>query len=411
MTRHDSGSRRLVVLVDVGRIEQVSELTRAHGSMAVDTVIAATARRLEEELGPSRIAYHVGPTQFAFLAPSDVSEELYVQTLVKHIREVRSSTETRFVMTPVIGVVPFTAGETNPQDILRMAYGAAQIAHGRDDGVSLYSVVSDADHARRHTLLTDFGPAIGTPGELRLVFQPRVSLPSGDCVGLEALLRWDHPELGAVSPGEFIPIIERSALAGPLTTWVLEAALTHLESWSRYGIQVTISVNVTASNLEDPQFIGVFGEVLKRFGAPATAIEIEITEGTVMGNVPGAMRTLHALRSMGARVSIDDFGTGYSSLSYLRSLPLDIVKVDQSFVRRMSSDDRDRKLVESIVGLSHDLGYKVVAEGVETLEDAAHLVAMGCDEAQGYLFARPMEADQVAAWILQRSAKHVPLVA
>lgn len=411
LTRDASVPRRLVVLVDIGRIEQVSELTRAQGSTAIEAVIAVTARRLEEELGPSRIAYHVGPTQFAFLSPFGVAEGAYLQTLAEHIIQVRSSTQTRFVMTPVVGVVPFVAGDTNPQDVLRMAYSAAQAAHGRDDGVSLYSLSSDADHARRHMLLGDFGRAVETPGELRLVFQPRVGLPDGLCVGLEALLRWDHPELGPVSPGEFIPIVERSTLAGSLTTWVLQATLSHLVGWAKGGVDVPVSVNVTASNLEDPQFIDTLAGLLDRHGVLATALEIEITEGTLMSNAPSAMKTLRALRSMGVRVSIDDFGTGYSSLSYLRSLPIDTVKIDRSFVLGMSGDERDLKLVRSIVSLSQDLGYKVVAEGVETQADAAHLISMGCNEAQGYLFARPMEADQVAGWVLRREAESVSMVA
>lgn len=411
LTRAGVASRRFVVLVDIGRIEQVSELTRAQGPAAVDAIIAVTARRLEAELGPGRIAYHVGPTQFAFLAPIGVAQEAYSKTLADHIQDVRSSTQTRFVMTPVVGVVLFTPGETNPQDILRMAYSAAQTAHGRDDGVSFYSALFDADHARRHMLLNDFGRAIETPGELRLVFQPRVSLPSLRCVGLEALLRWDHPQLGPVSPGEFIPIVERSALAGPLTSWVLDAAMAHMAGWTQKGVPVSVSVNVMTSNLEDSQFSDLVSELLTQHGVPASALEIEITEGTLVGNVPGAMKTLHALRAMGVHVSIDDFGTGYSSLSYLRSLPLDIVKIDQSFVRRMSNDERDRKLVQSIINLSQDLDFKVVAEGVETPTDALELTKMGCDEAQGYLFARPMEADQVAGWILQRGGERVALVA
>ncbi|MET0258393.1 MAG: EAL domain-containing protein, partial [Methylobacterium sp.] len=350
LARAGTASRRLVVLVDIGRIDQVSELTRAHGSSAVEAVISKTARILEAKLGLGRIAYHVGPTQFAFLAPTGVAEKPYLEMLSGYIREARSSTETRFVMTPVAGVVPFMAERTNPQDVLRMAYNAAQAAHGCDGGVSLYSPSSDADHARRHTLLNDFGRAIEAPGELRLVFQPRVSLPSGRCVGVEALLRWNHPELGPISPGEFIPIVERTALAGPLTTWVIDRSLAHLAIWTGKGIAIAVSLNVTAANLEDPLFVDIFAGLLQRHGVPPTAIEIEITEGTVMGNMSGATKTLSALRSMGVRVSIDDFGTGYSSLSYLRSLPLDVVKVDQSFVRRMSSDERDRKLVQSIVG-------------------------------------------------------------
>lgn len=407
----DAAGRRLVVLIDIGRTDQVSGLTSAHGSIAIEDIITETARRLEKELGPTRIVYHVGPTQFVFLAPLNVSEEDYLQVVAAYLLDVRSNVETRFVMTPVVGVAPFIAGETDPKDVLRMAYSAAQVAHQSDDGVSLYSSASDADHARRHALLHDFGGALETPGELRLVFQPRINLSNGRCVAAEALLRWDHPKLGPVSPAEFIPIIERSVLAGPLTHWVLQSVVSQLVRWRQEGLSLEVSVNVTAANLEDPQFAGSVTQLLTQYGVAASALEIEITEGTVMGNVPGAMKTLHALRSLGVRVSIDDFGTGYSSLSYLRRLPVDIVKIDQSFVRSMSSEERDRKLVRSIIALSQDLGYGVVAEGVETQTDADHLIAMGCEEAQGYLFARPMEADQVMGWVHAREAFGISLVA
>lgn len=397
-----TSGQRLVVVIDIGRMDQVSGLTEAHGAMAIDALLANAARRLEEMLGPDRNLYQVGATQFAFLAPIDVAQEGYLADLVGHLRELRAGAASRFVMTPAFGVAPFLPGQTSADDVLRMAYSAVRIAHTRDDGVSFYSTVSDAKHSRRHALLEDFGRALQSSDELRLVFQPRIDLTTGACIGAEALLRWDHPELGSISPGEFIPIVERSGHAGPLTQWVLTAALAQLSRWNEHGLDIEVSVNVTTTNLEDPEFAPAVAAQLRKHAVRPSALEIEIAEGTMMGNVPGAMRTLHALRDQGVRVALDDFGTGYSSLAYLRRLPIDIVKIDQSFVRNMATEEKDRKLVRSIVDLSQDLGYRVVAEGVETEGDRAYLVGMGCDEAQGYLFAKPMEAAEFARWLERR---------
>lgn len=390
----------LTVLVDMGRMDQVAGLTSIYGTGAVDEAIKATARRLQETIGPERQVYHVGPTQFSFLAPAGVEVASYLDVLRARLKQTRSQIETRFVMTPAIGVASFVASNISPKDVLRSAYSAMQAAHEREDGVSLFSEDADASRIRRHVLLASFGQALEAAGELRTVFQPRIDLLSRQCVGAEALLRWVQPDFGLVMPGEFIPVVERSVLARPMTEWVLEKALHNLTKWRATSSNVHVSVNVTSSNVEDAGFIDTVSAMLKRFGVPATALELEITEGTLMGHAAQVVSCLASLRSLGVRIAIDDFGTGYSSLSYLRRLPIDVVKIDQSFVRHMATDEKDRKLVRSLIGLSHDLGYRVVAEGVETETDRVLLEQMGCDEAQGYLFTKPLEEPDALAWLV-----------
>ena len=303
-----------------------------------------------------------------------------------------------------VGVAPFVLGETSARDVLRTAHSAAQDARKSETGVSVYSPESDAAHRRQFRLLHDFGAALADPGrQLRVVFQPRVALPSGTCVGAEVLLRWRHPELGEISPGEFIPIIEQSSLARLATEWVLDAALAQLAVWQRGATAVPLSVNVSATNLEERDFAVRVQLALIRYGVRAEMLEIEITESAVMENTVNAIEQLEALQAAGIKISIDDFGTGYSSLAYLQVLPASVVKIDKSFVRGIATDMKAQTLVRSMTTLSHDLGYRVVAEGVETAAAADCVTALGCDEAQGYFYARPLEAGGFPEWLLTRN--------
>jgi EAL domain-containing protein (putative c-di-GMP-specific phosphodiesterase class I) len=213
------------------------------------------------------------------------------------------------------------------------------------------------------------------------------------------LLRWRHPELGAISPGEFVPVIENSALAWPMTQWVLATACEQLGSWQKQGITMKLSINVAASNLKED----IVGEVLSRLSIndlPCRAIEIELTETSLMQNSAQTLSKLDQLVEHGVSLAVDDFGTGYSSLSYLQRLPVSIVKIDRSFIMAMSDGRREQTLVHSMIKLSHELGYRVVAEGIELPEAADLLRAMGCDEGQGYWFARPLERAAFADLLL-----------
>ena len=201
-----------------------------------------------------------------------------------------------------------------------------------------------------------------------------------------------------MSPGEFIPIVERTALARPTTEWVLEVALRQLSEWRREGLDVQLSINVSAANLEESDFAQRVEAGLWAQGLRPDMIELEITESAVMGQDGRAMALLQDLRSAGIPLAIDDFGTGYSSLAYLQRLPVRVVKIDQSFIRGLGQDEREQSLVRSMVTLTHDLGFRVVAEGVETAEAARILVGMGCEEAQGYHFARAMDGHACQDW-------------
>jgi EAL domain-containing protein (putative c-di-GMP-specific phosphodiesterase class I)/GGDEF domain-containing protein len=391
------GERRCAVLVNLASAEQLSNAARVMGASYLDGMVAEAVRALRSCLPGGARLYHVATTQFVFVAPCGMSEADCAAGLQPWLERRHSWSSSRFVTTPAIGIAPFTLGGLAAPDVLRTAHSAMLDAYQSGQGTGIYSSAQDAAYRRRFTLLNEFGRALESPDQLRLVYQPRIDLRSGQCVSVEALLRWSHPELGPVPPGEFMPIVEQTSMAAPVTAWVIDAALRQLAVWRGEGTLLGMSVNVAAPNLLEPGFAAMVKELLVRHRIPAHWLELEVTESAAMENEGVAHACLHALKRGGIRIAIDDFGTGYSSLSYLQTIPAHAVKIDQSFVRTMDSDERKRALVSTMIKLSHDLGYRVVAEGVETETSRAFLRSQGCDEAQGYLFARPMPPQTVSA--------------
>jgi EAL domain-containing protein (putative c-di-GMP-specific phosphodiesterase class I)/GGDEF domain-containing protein len=396
--RDSPGQRRLAVLVDLARSEQLSSGLRVMGAGYLDDIVRTAAAKLKTVLGPKRTAYHVAATQFAFLAEAGVDEALYPLQLEETLSSVARQTAARFVMTSVVGVAPLVAGETNPDSILRTAHCAAQDARAAARSVGVYSAEIDTAHRRRFRLLSDFPEALESHAQLSLAFQPRIDLRSNACLAAEALLRWDHPDLGPVSPAEFIPIIEQTSLAGAVTDWVLDAALHQLRIWRSQGVELELAINISAANLDEPGFAAKVQLYLLKHAIRPEWLELEVTESAMMQDVERALAQIEALVEAGIRIAIDDFGTGYSSLSYLQRLPARVLKIDRSFVSGMGERPREEALVASMLSLAHDLGYRVVAEGIETPEAMATLRAMGCDEGQGYFIARPMSAADFENW-------------
>ncbi len=405
LARDNPGQRRLGVLIDLARHEQINSLMRVMGSAYVDDVVKEAGRMVRTALGPEQTLYHVAATQFAFLSPPDVGEEEYMAMLAAAFADLRAASTVRFVTTMALGVMPFRLGETSPRDVLRAAHGAAQDGRRSDGAIGLYSASNDGSHHRQFALINGFGTALERPDELRMVFQPRIGLASGRCVGAEALLRWRHPTLGDVSPAEFIPLIEQTSLARATTARVLDMALGQLRAWHVGGLALPLSINVSVANLEEEDFVQAVQLCLLKHRIPAEMLELEVTESAVMENPGRALARLRALVAHGVRLAIDDFGTGHSSLAYLQKLPAHVVKIDQSFIFGLSvHSQREQVLVGSMIALSHQLGFGVVAEGVETAAAAAMLAGMGCDEVQGYFFARPLEAEDFASWVASHHA-------
>ena len=395
------GEPQLAALVSLASPEQLSDAMRVMGSAWLDDIVRAAVPALRRLAGDGKV-YHVGTTQFALFAPLGASLVRFSGTLLAWLGERIPTGQAGFLTSATVGLVRFAVGQDAPLDVLRNLHSAAHDARDTESGLRVFSAEQDALYRRRFWLIGELGRALAHPDELHLAFQPKVSLTDGACLGVEALLRWNHPEVGVIGPGEFVPIIETTSLARATTEWVLEAALRQLAVWHADGVALQVAVNVSAVNLEEPDFCERVLEGLARHALPAASLALELTESALMRKPKAAHDTMQRLAQAGVKIAIDDFGTGYSSLAYLQDMPADVVKIDQSFVRGMANDERTLALVTTMIKLSHDLGHRVVAEGVETAEVAQLLRAAGCDEAQGYYYARPMAPAALAEWLAQR---------
>ncbi|GAB1261408.1 sensor domain-containing protein [Aurantivibrio plasticivorans] len=282
--------------------------------------------------------------------------------------------------------------------MMRYADVAMYKAKKEQLGVTLYHPDADPHSPKRLSLMGDLGKAIREE-QLLLHYQPKLSLVEHRPTGVEALIRWQHPELGMVSPGEFIPIAESTGLIHPMTLWVLEEAIKQCKAWENEGIFTSIAVNLSTRNLMDDDIVDSISNLLTRHSLKAECLELEITESSIMEDPKRALHILNNIHALGVRLSIDDFGTGYSSLSYLKKLPVDALKIDFSFVINMLEDEQDRIIVNSTINLAHNLGLKVVAEGVESQAALQQLSRMGCDYAQGFYISKPIPAGPIQDWM------------
>jgi EAL domain-containing protein (putative c-di-GMP-specific phosphodiesterase class I)/FixJ family two-component response regulator len=239
--------------------------------------------------------------------------------------------------------------------------------------------------------------------EFRLHYQPRVDLRTGEITGMEALVRWQHPELGLIPPARFIPVAEESGLIVPLGEWVLREACAQNKAWQRSGLRtVIVAVNLSARQFREQDLVAVVTRILKETDLDPAYLELELTESLIMQNVEAVIATLTRLKAMGVRFSIDDFGTGYSSLSYLKRFPIDMLKIDQSFVRDITTDPDDAAIAKTIISMAHDLQLRVIAEGVETEEQKSFLHLRHCDEMQGFFFSRPVPSEEFEVMLRER---------
>jgi EAL domain-containing protein (putative c-di-GMP-specific phosphodiesterase class I) len=281
---------------------------------------------------------------------------------------------------------------------LRQADVAMYAAKQTGCGTVAYQFGQDDNSRTRLTLLTELRQAIAL-NQLVLYFQPKLDLMSGDITGVEALVRWQHPERGLLLPAEFIPAAESTSLIHPLTDRVLELALAEARVWQDQGQALQVAVNVSARSLLDTELPSRIRELLTTHGLPAQALRVEITETSLIADPDAALAVLTELAAAGVRLSIDDYGTGYSSMEYLRRLPVDELKVDRAFTAAMSSSESDAVIVRAAIDLGHNLGMRVVAEGVESEDTLRTLADASCDSAQGYHIARPMPASEFQLWI------------
>ncbi len=300
-----------------------------------------------------------------------------------------------------IGITIFPFDDTSVEALLRHADTAMYTAkqHGRNR-FELYRAEMSEENSRRMLLEQELRRALANE-EFELFYQPKVNLASGTMAGMEALLRWRHPERGLVSPAEFIPTLEDTGLIVPVGEWVLREACRANRRWQDDGLPaLTVSVNVSAEQLRRDDFTDVVADALEQTGLQPRHLELEMTESCLLEETEASVAMLRALKSLGVRIAIDDFGTGYASMTYLKRYPVDVLKIDQSFMQRLSSKSEDTAIVTAIMALVHSLRLEVVAEGVETAQQLTFLYALGCNIIQGFLFSRPLPEDEFVRQLL-----------
>ena len=298
---------------------------------------------------------------------------------------------------PRIGIALFPEHGNSANILMKCAETALAIAKRTANPCILYSP-QQKDSIARKLGMSELRQAI-VADQLFVVYQPKITLRSGEVSGAEVLTRWKHPELGAIVPDEFIPVAERTGLIIPLTLWVLHQALLQCKTWREMGFSIPVAVNLSMWNLEAQELPEQVNGLLCNLGVPPELLVCEITESTIMGDPQRIMDTLTRIRDLGVTFAIDDFGVGYSSLSYLKKLPVASIKIDKSFVQNIDTDRDNAVIVRSIIDLGHNLGLKVIAEGVETPQAVEILKSYGCDEGQGYLFGRPLTADAMTHYL------------
>jgi len=300
-------------------------------------------------------------------------------------------------ITPSIGAALFPDHASSATQLIECAEAALLRARNNSRRFAIHSIQVPS-HRPSTQLMTELRKAI-VGEQLFLAYQPKVNLSGSYITGVEALARWQHPERGVIAPDEFIPVAERTGLIIPLTLWVLQRALTQCRQWLEQGLNLSVAVNLTMWNLETQELPDQIAGLLRDTGVPPENLELEITESSIMGDPQKVIATLNNIRSLGVRFAIDDFGTGYSSFAYLTKLPVKSIKIDKSFVLSLHTDRDNALIVRSIIDLSHNLGLKVVAEGVETSAARDMLKSFGCDEAQGYFYSRPQPADIITNYL------------
>lgn len=382
-------------------LQGFKELNSTLGHRVGDDLLRTLAARLTGLVGSAGEIGRSSGDEFSFLFTEDALEtpiQELVQAILNEVRRPVSLDGTEIQISASIGIAVYPTSSTEAEGLMRHADNAMHRAEREGSGYALYDAARHERTPNRLLLLSDLRYALDSGG-LFLHYQPQISLRRRRTIGFEALLRWRHPEKGLIPPGQFMPVAEFSDLIHPLTLWVLDQALGQCRHWHNQGHQAAIGVNVSSRNLLNPDFPDQIQSLLVKHSLPANYLEVEITESAFMMDATRSLSVLHRIRALGVRIAIDDFGTGHSSLSYLHKLPVDNLKIDQSFIHELDKNKESQTIVDSIIGLAHNLKVSVTAEGVEDQQSLMRLLQLGCDFAQGYLISRPISAADANAWL------------
>jgi diguanylate cyclase (GGDEF)-like protein len=382
----------------VMRINRFQKMTETLGDELVDILLMQFGRRVSEALQPSHTFACLRGNEFAVLIPVTEGPHPAVQA----VREIEKVLEQPFIIADglkieiqvSIGITLFPEHATTADLLIRRARVALSSAKREHSAYAFYSVQQSESPEHQLTLVGDLRRAI-IENQLFLLYQPKVDLSTLQVTGVEALVRWKHPAFGILAPNQFIPLAEQTGLIMPLTLWVLNEALRQCNAWNQEELRLSVAVNLSPWNLQSSALPEQIRGLLNSSRVSPFQVELEITESAIMANPTQATEILTVMKEMGLRIAVDDFGTGYSSLALLHRLPVTVIKIDKSFVTKLATQAQDAVIVRSMIQLAHNLGLKVVAEGVENRETMRMLVKIGCDMAQGYHIGHPRLAEEL----------------
>jgi len=404
LATRNPGRSCALLLLDLDRFKNVNDL---FGHQVGDGLLQEIGPRLLPVLRPTDLLGRLGGDEFGILLET-ADSKVAKQTA----REICDALLEPFVVDGVlirvggtVGIARCPADADTAQDMFQCADVAMYAAKARRSGVEMYDAEHGADGRDRLVLATEIRSAVTASDQLVLHYQPKLDLRSGLITGVEALVRWQHPSRGLLSPDSFLAIAEQTGSLRALTANVLPTAIAQCQRWRTNGLDLAIAVNLSASDLTDDTLVDDVAAMLTSSGVPADALHLEITETTLMADPQQAIETLRGLSTLGIELSIDDYGTGFSSLSYLRDLPVQCLKIDQAFITDLTKHSRSAAIVQSTIDLAHALGLRVVAEGVETNAVMTMLQDSGCDVAQGYIISKPLPADELTAWLRSRATR------
>lgn len=403
--KRDGGQQVVLMLMDLDHFKEINDTL---GHPAGDAILRQVAHRLSGVLRESDTLARLGGDEFAVLLPEAedgrAAGAKVADTLLKCFGEPFWYRDNELYLGAGIGISVFPEHGHTSDTLMSRADVAMYGAKHRDIPYCFYDPESDPHTHDRLQLATDLRHALERD-ELALYYQPQIDILSGEVVGVEALLRWNHPDRGVIQPDHFLPFAERTGLIHPITEWVLDTALAQCRLWRQAGYPLRVAVNVSARSFQERSIVPKLERAMADCNSCVRPefLAIEITENTLMGDIESGARMLRQLEDLGVTIAVDDFGTGYSSLAYLKKLPIRSIKVDKSFVQNMASDESDAAIVKSTVDLAHNLGCEVVAEGVENAEVLELLTALGCDHAQGFHIGKPMEVSDFQAWMTSQT--------
>jgi diguanylate cyclase (GGDEF)-like protein len=383
-----------IVMIDLDRFKEVNDTLGHHVG---DELLTQIGRRFTQMLRQSDTIGRLGGDEFAVILPgTDAgSARRVTRQLSAALDEPFSLKDATLTVDASMGIAAYPQHGNDVAELLRRADVAMYIAKRNREDCFIYDAKQDVHTLHRLSLMADLHQALNRD-QVQLHYQPKLDLAGGSVVGVEALMRWNHPEHGAVAPDVFIPTLEQTGLIKRYTLWALETACAQRAAWDAAGYNLSMSVNLSMYNLRDTQLVEHIRGLQKKWGPPAGRLILEVTESAVMGDILHVSGIMDDLASIGVEFSIDDFGTGYSSLSHLKRLPVNELKIDRSFVMEMDQDPDDEIIIRSTIDLAHNMGLRVVAEGVESARTLEKLRKLGCDQAQGFHIARPASASAIA---------------